>query len=140
MSTYPYGTDYACIPDLDGTFSLVTDVETVIFQSVYKKLTTDPGVLDTAKRIYRSQYWDSSTMNLKSYLGVSMTSLEKSNLYTSIMSVFQSELRYSVVIENIEQTMDGIKIYLLISETEDVPEMHIVFSVTSSILSVERVS
>ena len=79
-------------------------------------------------------------MNLKSYLGVSMTSLEKSNLYTSIMSVFQSELRYSVVIENIEQTMDGIKIYLLISETEDVPEMHIVFSVTSSILSVERVS
>jgi hypothetical protein len=139
MSTFPYGTDYSCIPDLDGTFSLVSDPETVILQSVYKKLTTAPGVLDEPTRLYRGQFWDSATLDLREYLGVNVTGLEISNLYHSILSIFSTEQRYTVDIISMNYTQSSLSIELGISANANVPSMRLVFSVTSSIVSVERI-
>ena len=139
MSTFPYGTDYSCIPDIDGTFSVISDAEIVIVQSVYKKLTTSAGVLDESTRLYRGQFWDSATLDLREYLGVNVTGLEVSNLRHSILSIFSTEQRYTVEIISLNYTQSSLSIELGISANPNVPPMKLVFSVTSSIVSVERV-
>lgn len=139
MSTFPYGTDYSCIPDIDTTFSIVSDPETVILQSVYKKLTTSPGVLDESARLYQGQFWDPATLDLREYLGVNVTQLEISNLHYSIKSIFSTEKRYTVDIVSLEYKETYLNVQLTISANSNVPPMKLVFSVTSSIVSVERV-
>lgn len=139
MSTFPYGTDYSCIPDLDGTFSVVSDPETVILQSVYKKLTTAPGVLNESAGLYQGQFWDSGTLDLREYLGVNVTQLEISNLHYSIKSIFSTEKRYTVNIISLDYNESFLNVKLTISANANVPPMTLVFSVTNSIVSVERI-
>lgn len=140
-AVYPYGVDYGEPGSFDGTFSLVTQMEQVLILEVYRKLTTAPGVLDESQRVYRGQFWDTNTIDLKSFLGRSPTDFEKGNIKNTILSVFADEYRFSVTVE---VTFDGsakaktMLVYVRITPVQNVPSIGLVFSVTSSTVSVER--
>lgn len=87
-----YGTDITIFPDLDLTFSVVTDYQQVLLEDAYKKLTTPPGLESPPT----GQFWDTNTLDLRSYLGDQLSPRDLAALESRILAIFDSELRYNV--------------------------------------------
>lgn len=129
-----YGIDYEIFPDLDLTFTIVSDYIKVLMEDVYKKLTTKPGIIDPAT----GQFWDTNTMDLKDYLGDQLSVKELNALQTRIISIFETELRYQVNV--VVQYINGsLFVAVTIFPSNDETPIKMVFNVTSSNVSFERV-
>lgn len=89
------GTDITIFPDLDLTFSVVTDEGQVLLEDAYKKLTTPPGL----EAPPMGQFWDTNTLDLRSYFGDSLSTREIAALKSRILAVFDNEYRYNVTVD-----------------------------------------
>lgn len=134
-----FGTDISIFPDIDLTFTVIIDYEQVLLEDAYKKLTTRPGYLNLNTNQYTGQYWDTNTLDLRDYLGSNMNESIKDRLINRIYSVFEKELRYSVIVQA-DYFKEILYVRLDIYPNNNLPVIQVIFTVDGSEISFERVN
>lgn len=134
-----YGIDYTIFsgnpPDLDLTFTPITDYQQVLLEDAYKKITTTPGLLSPPK----GQFWDVNTMNIKSYFLNTLSLTEQATLKSRIEAVFENELRYSVI-ATVNFLKEVLRIRVDLYPSTDKRPLSILFSSDSPDVTFQRSS
>lgn len=134
-----YGMDYTIFsgtpPDLDLSFSEITDPGQVLLEDAYKKLTTPSGIEDPPT----GQFWDTNTIDLREYFLSSMSPAQVADLTVRIRSVFDTELRYDIT-PTVTFSQGVLTVLIDLIPSSDLRPLRMVFTITSTSISFERVA
>jgi|JI9StandDraft_1071089.scaffolds.fasta_scaffold433783_2 hypothetical protein len=129
-----YGTDFEMFPDLDLTFTEMTNSEDVLIQDAYKRLTTPSGFTNPAG----GQFWDINTLDLKEYLGDTMSGFKLQAMKARISSIFSTESRYDIKCE-VSFSKGVLTVVLNMFPSNDRRVISMVFTLKDSNVYFERV-
>ena len=134
-----YGIDYTIFagnpPDLDLTFTTITDFQQVLLEDAYKKITTVAGIVSPPT----GQFWDTNTMNLKGYFLNTLSLTEQATLKSRIEAVFETELRYSAI-ATVSFVNEILRVQLDLYPSTDPRPLSIIFSSNSPDVIFQRSS
>jgi len=130
----PKSVDYSILPKIDLTFTPIQDQNEIYIQNAYKRVTTKTGIETPPS----GQFWSPTTIDLRDYFLDKMSPQKLSILKNRLVEIFQVETRYNVDIDCTFLNSE-LKVKIILFPVDNPRAIKLIFTVTSSSLSFQRV-
>lgn len=119
---------------LDTTFNLIPDPYDMLLEDVYKRVTTQQGIVDPPSGVF----WDPSTFDLRDYFLASVSEQFSAQLEARIEGLFDGELRYTVTPTVTRQTGGNLVISIQVYPSTDPNPITMILTANSDEITYQR--